>query len=112
MTSLVANVLPAASGMLCFFCLFNAVAGTGCESIFTTTPDVSDVSGVPLTYKSPFIFTVPTTSKFAVGAEVPIPRFPQISNRPTSTPFMRNGIIFCEGSRLLTSISFGGEYIE
>ena len=61
----------------------------------------------PPIFVAPLILTVPTTSKFAVGVIVPIPRFPQISNRATSTPFMRNGNIFCEGSRLLTSISFG-----
>lgn len=49
----------------------------------------------------------PDMSKRTVGASVvvvPIFRLPLLSNRPISTPFMRNGIIFCDGSRLFTSI--------
>jgi hypothetical protein len=66
----------------------------------------------PPIFVLPLIFAVPTTSSVAVGVIVPIPRFPEVSKRPTSTPNMRNGIIFCEGSRLLISISFGGKYID
>jgi hypothetical protein len=56
----------------------------------------------------------PDMSKRTVGAVVvvvPIFKFPLLSNRPISTPFTRNGIIFCNGSRLFTSISFCSKYI-
>jgi hypothetical protein len=56
----------------------------------------------------------PDMSKRTVGAVVvvvPIFRLPLLSNRPISTPFTRNGIIFCNGSRLFTSISFCSKYI-
>ena len=76
--------------------------------VFPPIDAVPPIVVEPPMFVLPLIFAVPTTSSVAVGFTVPIPRFPAVSNRPTSTPFIRNGIIFCEGSRLLTSISFGG----
>jgi hypothetical protein len=76
--------------------------------VFPPIDAAPSIDAAPPIDAAPLIFTVPTTSNVALGVTVPIPRFPLGSNRPTSTPFMRNGIIFCEGSRLFISISFGG----
>ena len=100
-----------------------------CESIFTTAVILSsmtrpfivivgfillspliwpfvDNNNLPEIVVEPTTFTLPLISSFADGLVVPIPRFPFWSNLAASIPVIRNGIIFCEGSRLLTSISF------
>jgi hypothetical protein len=99
----------------------SAVATTE-EAVICTAPDTSsDTVGVAVfTPIRPVVVSAvlaaepeftraspPDMSKRTVGASVvvvPIFRLPLLSNRPISTPFMRNGIIFCNGSRLFTSI--------